>query len=253
MRKQHWLFVTIVLALLVSLAQTNASAEDKNGVIDQGRNVYFVDSSKGELNNLLPSEEVDKIKRLQTESRSSGIISPVSPDDQAALANFGDQLGFLNIQDGTFTPLDRRILSGRFVPIVSLLGMTPWGWRDDRTLVGVGVEVVDPRQNEFNPALVTIDRLTGEINGVALPRDLLKHMPVSLAPNGSRLLLLDLPDPDEDAALNVVKAQVTWPHLADIRSQCATGCTPARGGSVRRRLGVWPPAAGAAATAGARR
>src|SRR5258706_8371928 len=111
MRKQHWLLVTIVLALLVGLAQKNVSAEDKSGVIDRGRNVYLVDSSKGDLNNLLPSEEVEKIKRLQTESRSAGIISPISPDDKAALANFGDHLGVLNIQDGTFTPLDRRILS----------------------------------------------------------------------------------------------------------------------------------------------
>jgi dipeptidyl aminopeptidase/acylaminoacyl peptidase len=214
MRKQHWLLFTIVLALLVGLAQTNVRAEDKNGVIDQGRNVYLVDSSKGELHNLLPSEEVEKIKRLQTESRSSGILSPVSPDDQAALANFGDRLGFLNIQDGSFTPLDRRVFSGRFVPIISLLGMTPWGWRDDRTLVGVGVESADPSGRDVNPALVTIDRLTGEVDGVALPRDLLMHMPVSLAPDGSRLLLLDLPEPDEDMALNIVKAQVTWPHLA---------------------------------------
>jgi dipeptidyl aminopeptidase/acylaminoacyl peptidase len=219
MRKQCWLLVIAGLAMLVGLAHANASAEGKNGVIDQGRNVYLVDSSKGDLNNLLPSEEVEKIKRLQTESRTSDIISPVSPDDQAALANFGDRLGFLNIQDGTFTPLDRSVLSGRFVPIVSLLGMTPWGWRDDRTLVGVGVEIVDPEQRELNPALVTIDRLTGEIDGVALPRDLLQHMPVSLAPDGSRLLLLDLPEPDDDASLNVVKAQVTWPHIATSTAQ----------------------------------
>ena len=219
MRKQCWLLVIAGLALLVGLAHANASAEGKNGVIDQGRNVYLVDSSKGDLNNLLPSEEVEKIKRLQTESRASEIISPVSPDDQAALANFGDRLGFLNIQDGTFTPLDRSVLSGRFVPIVSLLGMTPWGWRDDRTLVGVGVEVVDPEQDEVNPALVTIDRLTGEIDGVALPRDLLEQQPVSLAPDGSRLLLLAQPEPDDDASLNVVKAQVTWPHIATSTAQ----------------------------------
>jgi dipeptidyl aminopeptidase/acylaminoacyl peptidase len=214
MRKQHWLLFTIVLALLVGFVQKNARAEDKNGVIDQGRNVYLVDSSKGDLNNLLPSEEVEKIKRLQTESRDSGVLSPISPDDQAALAFIGDRLGFLNIQDGTFTALDRRFFSGRFVPIISLLGITPWGWRDDRTLVGVGIESTDPGGDNVNPALVTIDRLTGEIGGTALPRELLKHMPVSLAPNGSRLLLLDLPEPDEDAALNMVKAQITWPHLA---------------------------------------
>src|SRR6266545_4493177 len=91
MRKQYWLLVIAGLAMLVGLAHANASAEGKNGVIDQGRNVYLVDSSKGDLNNLLPSEEVEKIKRLQTESRSSNLISPVSPDDQAALANFGEQ------------------------------------------------------------------------------------------------------------------------------------------------------------------
>lgn len=55
MRKQHWLLFTAALALLVGLAHANASAEGKNGVIDQGRNVYMVDSSKGDLNNLLPS------------------------------------------------------------------------------------------------------------------------------------------------------------------------------------------------------
>jgi dipeptidyl aminopeptidase/acylaminoacyl peptidase len=214
MRKQFWLLIIVVLALLVGLAQTNVSAEDKNGVIDQGRNVYLIDSSQGDLNNLLPSEEVEKIKRLQTESRDTGILSPISPDDQAALANVGDQLGFLNLQDATFTPLSRQVLSGPFVPIVSLLGMTPWGWRDDRTLVGVGVELADPSGSEVNPALVTIDRLTGEISGVGLPRDLLQHMPVSLAPDGNRLLLLDLPEPDEDGTLSVVKAQVTWPHPA---------------------------------------
>ena len=71
MRKQCWLLVIAGLAMLVGLAHANASAEGKNGVIDQGRNVYLVDSSKGDLNNLLPSEEVEKIKRLQTESRAS--------------------------------------------------------------------------------------------------------------------------------------------------------------------------------------
>jgi len=214
MRKQHWLLVTAVLAMVVGLAHANASAEGKNGVIDQGRNVYMIDSSKGDLNNLLPSVEVEKIKRLQTESRASGLISPISPDDQAALATFGDRLGFMNIQDGTFTPLDRRVLSGRFVPIVSLLGMTPWGWRDNRTLVGVGVEMVDPAQGELAPALVTIDRLTGKVDGVALPNELLKQVPVSLAPDGSRLLLLDLPDSDADASQDLVKAQVSWSHIA---------------------------------------
>jgi dipeptidyl aminopeptidase/acylaminoacyl peptidase len=214
MRKQHWLLVTLILALVVGLAQRNVRAEDKSGVIDQGRNVYLIDSSKGHLNNLLPSEEVEKIKRLQTESHESSVISPISPDDQAALANFGNRLGFLNIQDGSFTPLDRRVLSGRFVPIVSLLGMTPWGWADDRTLVGVGVEVTPGAGEENNPALVTIDRVTGAISGEVLPHELLQHVPISLSPNGSRLLLLDLPRPNEEGSLDVVKAQVTWPHLA---------------------------------------
>jgi dipeptidyl aminopeptidase/acylaminoacyl peptidase len=212
MRNQYWLLAIIALALLVG--QTHVSAGTQAAVADKGRNVYLVDSSKGDLNNLLPGEEVEKIKRLQTEGRFVGMISPISPDDQAALGYIGERLGFANVQDGTFAPLDERVMSSRFVPIVSLLGMTPWGWRDERTLVGVGVEVVDPDRNEINPALVTIDRLTGEIDGVALPRDLLEQIPVSLSPNGSRLLLLDTPDPDEDQSPNVVKAQVTWPRVA---------------------------------------
>ncbi|HJZ46073.1 MAG TPA: prolyl oligopeptidase family serine peptidase, partial [Roseiflexaceae bacterium] len=212
MRSQYWLLAVVVLALLVGQAHPSAAAD--KSVVDKGRNVYLVDSSKGELNNLLPGEEVEKIRRLQTEDQSVGVISPVSPDDQAALAYIGERPGFLNIQEGTFSPLDERIFSGRFVPIVSLLGLTPWGWRDGRTLIGVGVEVVDPSHNRVNPALVTIDRLTGAIDGVALSNDLLKMTPVSLSPDGSRLLLLASPPPDEDQAPEVVKAQVTWPHLA---------------------------------------
>jgi dipeptidyl aminopeptidase/acylaminoacyl peptidase len=212
MRSQYWLLAIVALALLVG--QARVRAEEQGVVIDQGRNVYLVDDSKGEINNLLPAEEVQKIRRLQTEARPLGIISPISPDDQAALAYIGDRAGFLDLQDGRFMPLGERIFDGRFVPIVSLLGVTPWGWRDDRTLVGVGVEVVDPRGNDINPAIVTIDRLTGEIGGIALPRDLLQQTPVSLSPDGSRLLLLDIPDPDNEQSANVMKAQVTWPQLA---------------------------------------
>src|SRR4029453_4983233 len=115
MRNQYWLLAIVVLALLVGQAHT--SAEAREVIIDKGRNVYLVDGSKGQLNNLLPGEEVEKINRLQTEGRSVGILSPVSPDDQAALANIGERLGFLSIQDGTFTSLDEQLLSGRFVPI----------------------------------------------------------------------------------------------------------------------------------------
>src|SRR5262249_52897083 len=198
MRSQYWLLAVVVLALLVGQAHPSAAAD--KSVVDKGQNVYLVDSSKGELNNLLPGEEVEKIRRLQTEDQSVGVISPGSPDDQAALAYIGERPGFLNIQEGTFSPLDERIFSGRFVPIVSLLGLTPWGWRDGRTLIGVGVEVVDPSHNRVNPALVTIDRLTGAIDGVALSNDLLKMTPVSLSPDGSRLLLLASPPPDQDPA-----------------------------------------------------
>jgi dipeptidyl aminopeptidase/acylaminoacyl peptidase len=129
------------------------------------------------------------------------------------LAYVGERLGFLNLQDGAFAPLGEQLFSRRFVPIVSLLGFTPWGWRDDRTLVGVGVELLDPSGNDVNPALVAIDRLTGDVDGVALPSELLAQTPVSLAPNGSRLLLLDVPQPD-DQSQSMVKAQVTWPRAA---------------------------------------
>jgi dipeptidyl aminopeptidase/acylaminoacyl peptidase len=209
MRKQYWLLPIVALALLVGQAHRNAEAQEV--VVDQGQNVYLVDSSKGEINNLLPAEEVEKIRRLQNEDRSTGLISPVSPDDQAVLAYIGDRLGFLNVQDGSFTPLGDQLMSSRFVPIVSLLGFTPWGWRDGRTLEGVGVEQLDSSGNEINPALVSIDRLTGEVAGVALPRELLAQTPISLSPDGSRLLLLDVPQPDEQS-LSVVKAQVTWPR-----------------------------------------
>ncbi|HEU5102005.1 MAG TPA: prolyl oligopeptidase family serine peptidase [Roseiflexaceae bacterium] len=244
MRKQYWLLAVVALALLVGQAHTSAGAQEV--VVDKGQNVYLVDSSKGELNNLLSAEEVEKIRRLQNEDRSVGLVSPISPDDQAALAHIGDRLGFLNVQDGSFAPLGEQLMSSRFVPIVSLLGFTPWGWRDDRTLVGVGVEQLDASGNEINPAIVSIDRLTGEIDGVALPRELLAQTPVSLAPNGSRLLLLDIPEPD-DQSLSVVRAQVSWPRAvgraahglpAGLRQRAETYA--ARSGYGRRLLALRP-------------
>jgi len=244
MRNQYWLLAIVALALLVG--QAHRSAEAQEVVVDKGQNVYLVDSSKGELNNLLPAEEVAKIRRLQTEDQPVGLFSPISPDDQAALAYIGERLGFLNVQEGTFAPLSEQLMSSRFVPIVSLLGFTPWGWRDGRTLVGVGVELLDPAGNEVNPALVTIDRLTGEIDGVGLPRELLMQTPVSLSPDGSRLLLIDVPEPDAGSS-NVVKAQVTWPRAAAARKselpaalQRQAAAFAARSGYGRRLLALAP-------------
>jgi dipeptidyl aminopeptidase/acylaminoacyl peptidase len=242
MRNQYWLLAIVALALVVG--QAHRSVEAQEVVIDKGQKVYLIDSSKGELNNLLPAEEVEKIKRLQTEDQSVGLLSPISPDDQAVLANIGERLGFLNVQDGAFAPLSEQLFSGHFVPLVSLLGYAPWGWRDDRTLVGVGVELLDPDGNEVNPALVTIDRLTGEIDGVALPRELLTQTPVSLAPDGSRLLLIDVPEPDA-ASSDMIKAQVTWPRAAAARKgdlpvalQSQAQALAARSGYGRRLLAM---------------
>jgi hypothetical protein len=215
MHTRRWLLMIVVVGLLIGLAP--ARAEEKPVIVDKGRNVYLVDASRGEINNLLPGEDVEKISRLQNEEASVGAISPVSPDDQAIFAVVGETFGFLSIQDGTFEPLNPQRLFTRFVPIVSLMGITPWGWRNERTLVGVGIELVDLQKNEFNPALVTIDRLTGAVGGTALPRELLKMAPVSLSPNGSRLLLLARPQPDEDGPPGMARMQVTWPHAASPR------------------------------------
>ncbi len=80
--------VGLVMALALLAGALPAQAQGGNpAVTHEGDNIYLVDGSKGPIPNLLPAEEVHKIRELvfSTPGSLHRVVSPVSPDDQTVL------------------------------------------------------------------------------------------------------------------------------------------------------------------------
>jgi dipeptidyl aminopeptidase/acylaminoacyl peptidase len=123
-------------------------------VTDLGSNIYMVDGANAGLPTLLPSEDVQKIAALLRSPLGTGykIISPVSPDDEAVLAQTGQASTiFLNLRDGEIIPVQTERLSPS----------TNYVWLDDYTL---GFLAVDPRDTKVGVIGIAIDRRTGELS-----------------------------------------------------------------------------------------
>ncbi|MCU0494934.1 MAG: S9 family peptidase, partial [Chloroflexaceae bacterium] len=186
MRYSRWLVPLLLLPLLVSVASVQAAPDPAR--TDRGRSVIYVDGNGKDIPNLLSSAEVEKLLTLTTSEVPMALLSPVSPDDQALLAVNGGALGFLSVQNGSLVPVDVAAFD-RIFPL-ALDGVGGWAWRDGRTLVSLGVELVDPDNFIVQTVLVTLDRATGAVGAEVLPDVPIDDVPISLSPNGSRLLLL---------------------------------------------------------------
>jgi dipeptidyl aminopeptidase/acylaminoacyl peptidase len=207
MRVQRWLLVPLVLALLGVVVP--AYANDNPAVIDRGRNVYEVDGRKGEIANLLPAEDVEKIKRLQTGTAAVQLLSRPSPDDAAVLAGIGNTLGFLSLADGDVVPVDTRVF-GRVLPL-GLLGRAGGSfWLNERILGVIGVDLDD-----ISFGLIAIDRVTGEVDLFAIPGYPQGEVPIAAAPNGRYLLFARLAGQEgsgEGRIPRVARVPSTWPQ-----------------------------------------
>ncbi|NJK81739.1 MAG: hypothetical protein HC914_18405 [Chloroflexaceae bacterium] len=171
--RHRWLFPLIICLLLFStLAPVQAEIV----------RVEFPDDEEPR-EPILPEEEVERISMLQ-DLTVSFVLSPISPDDTTVLqatvdfSSFETQVNFLNIQDGSLTP------AGDFLE--TTFALSNFAWRDGQTLTFVGFD-----QN-FNPAVIYVDRTTGAISSTPLQQ--IPGFPVSLSPNGTRLLIAILPE-----------------------------------------------------------
>ncbi len=178
----RWLIALMVIVLLAGVSPVQAEIVE----------IEPPDTAE-EGEPLLEPAEVEKIVQLQQGVTLPLIISPVSPDDTTILAAFVEPGGenirfaFINVDDGSSLPL------GNFLEDV--IPLTNLAWRDATTLVFVAFDF-----NTFLPALVAIDRTTASIASVE-PL-LLPGFPISLSPNGTRLLIALDEAPAEDSFLH---------------------------------------------------
>lgn len=160
--RYRWLIALLLLATLF-VGSVPVRAES-----------VLVDPSQ-EPETILDSAEADKIQTLQSAAFQS-IVTDISPDDTttliASVRQDGPQIHFVDIRDGAETPIDPAFLD--------LPTLSERRWRDAKTLTFLSLSL------EAGPLVVTIDRDSGAImtNTVDLPA-----FPLSLAPNGTRVLL----------------------------------------------------------------
>lgn len=173
MRLRIWGFILVLAVIVASAAPAFADSE----VVDHG---------DGEVPELLSAAEVERIAQLQ-DTPVPFISSTVSPDDSTFLIEnyrFSPTgSAFLNINDGSITPIQRLELPEDFdfLPVAG----TEIVWFDDNTMGQVIFDL-------FNGGFVfLVDRTTGvpSIQPIELP-----FYPISIAPNASRLLVAILPE-----------------------------------------------------------
>jgi dipeptidyl aminopeptidase/acylaminoacyl peptidase len=205
--RHHWWILLVLVALVVSATPARAEVVE----------IAPPDTpARADREPLLEPADVEKIARLQRTIQHF-VVSPVSPDDAAVLVAYVapntapegppriPTFAFLNIQDGSQVPLPG--FTSRFAPLTNI------SWRDARTAVFVGLN------ENFSPAVVTLDRLTGQATATPIGRNL-PGFPLSLAPDGERLLLVRVPDEEQPPSLRSpfnVRVQLRPPRPALLR------------------------------------
>ncbi|HET6823913.1 MAG TPA: prolyl oligopeptidase family serine peptidase, partial [Anaerolineales bacterium] len=139
---------------------------------------------------ILEPAEVEKIRTLQN-TKEVYLLGGVSPDDTTVMviAGTGEDSShayWLNLQTGQMETIDAKVLE--FFPQGDI------AWSDHQTAVYFSSNA------NGDPVLVTVSRQTGEIKVEALE---ISGRPLSLAPDGSRLLIENgTPDSMELAVLD---------------------------------------------------
>jgi dipeptidyl aminopeptidase/acylaminoacyl peptidase len=212
MRLYRWL--TALLALVLVFGIMPAQAQDSKTTTKN--NIVTVQPTQDgeDLPTIIGDDDVAKIKRLQSDLVVSAPASPVSPDDQVVLITAGDQLGFLNINDGSTSELPVKAL-GPFVPL-PLLGLSEFTWLNNETLGTLAVNF-NAKSADQSLVLIGINRNTLELSGqyVSLPTD---TQIVSISPDLLHFMLVVIP-PDAQSSSNpsqmmkTIKVPVTLPEV----------------------------------------
>jgi len=191
MHLRRWLRLLLILACATVVVPAQAQ-QTRNNVVN-------VDASRpGQRQDLLEPEEVERLERIQTETALYLPFSPPSPDDQMIFVVSEEQVGFLNLSDGTIRMVDPEAF-GSLVPL-PLVGFSRFTWLDDQHLGALGV---DERARKAEEAFVKLrinrDTLKVSAERIRLPSD---TAVVSVAPDLDRFLLVLLPpEAEEDAGM----------------------------------------------------
>ncbi|NNJ12667.1 S9 family peptidase [Chloroflexales bacterium ZM16-3] len=212
MRPFRWLPVLLASLLLIGIAPAQAQdskTSTKNNIVTVQQT-----SQDEELPTILADDEASKIKHLQSDLVVTVPSSPVSPDDQVVFVTSGDQLGFLNINDGSSVELPTEAL-GPFLPL-PMLGVSQYTWLDNETLGTLALNFAATTQEE-SLVILGINRDTLDLSGayVPIPQDL---GIVSVSPDLLHFLMVVIP-PDAvssggtAAMLKTTKVQITLPQV----------------------------------------
>ena len=216
MRRMPWWILSLLLIALMSSTLPVRAAEPP---------LLVKEDEKPDP--ILGDEEVEKIQNLQSGVSGPLLLGDISPDDQSIfLAQEELGLVFQNIQSGDLGPaLDTSNLGNvSSIPLIlHVLGLPSIAWVNNTVLQFWSTARIN---NKTVPVLVSVDRTSGGtwVTPLDLPADL---TPISLAPNGSRLLLLKLPSEadsaDEEMRLMQVPAapRHTSPRLSNSYQQSA--------------------------------
>jgi hypothetical protein len=191
MHLRRWLRLLLILACVAFVAPAQAQ-QARNNVLN-------IDASRpGQRQNLLETDEVNRLERIQTETTLYLPFSPPSPDDQTIFVVSEERVGFMNLSDGAIRPIDPEAF-GSLTPL-PLVGFSRFAWLDGQHL---GALAVDERAKTRDEALVKlrINRDTLKVSGerITLPPD---SGIVSVAPDLDRFLLVLLPpEAEEDAQM----------------------------------------------------
>jgi dipeptidyl aminopeptidase/acylaminoacyl peptidase len=125
---------------------------------------------------ILGPADVEKIRTLQN-TKEVFLLGGISPDDTSILVIAGTsqdsgQVSWLNLQTGQFQPIDSKLLE--------LFPESEIAWASDQTALYLS------KNSNGDPVLVNLQRETGEIQIEVLQ---LQGRPLSLSPDGSRLLI----------------------------------------------------------------
>lgn len=156
----------------------------------------------------------DKLKKLKS-ALNPVILSATSPDDKFVLGGVvqggAGQLVFFNIEDGSIVPVELKF------PVRAL---TEYAWIDNQTVGFVGVSY----ENEFEtPVVATFNRETGAVKTAPVR---LPGFPVTLSPNGKRLIVAIPPEATtaqdngaKAAEVNPLKSPFDWKVTRSFNNQ----------------------------------
>jgi dipeptidyl aminopeptidase/acylaminoacyl peptidase len=217
MSRLRWLVLPAIILALISVLPAQAQGPANPSVTDLGRNVYEVNGFVGDIPNLLPSADVEKMRALQSHLGIARVMQRVHPEGNYALV-YDIEAGPAVLDTRTGAPAPYAFGGPDYDLFASLLTWLGFGssdlfcWVDPNTLGAYGAALTE--DGDIIDALVITDVRSGAVNFVQLP-----GAPFSLSPDcGTAAFIVDTTN--QEAA--TVKARVTWAPVVKPQISLAT-------------------------------